>query len=99
MNNPKFAIGDKVAVCSFDLKVVFPVAEIVARHFCPEGYSIDYSTKQTLIFNAAWYYQVDQGPIGIDGTLAGIDEAFLRPINPDTEYLTLNAQSPVEVEA
>jgi hypothetical protein len=82
MSNPKFSIGDKVAVCTADLSIVIPATVVLDRRWS-EGARIITGNSPALY--TGWSYLVAGAP------LFG-REYCLRPILPG-EYLTTSEES------
>jgi hypothetical protein len=85
MSNPKFAVGDLVAVCSSDLSVVIPSTIITARKLTSGGPARDLSTREIIYCGERWQYQVEDFKTVHRGNPVWINERCLRPILPD-EY-------------
>lgn len=95
MSNPKFAVGDLVAVCSFPkFKTVIPQTKVVSVQCIEKGRVITDSEGKRWRANSAFNAYL------VEGCDRWQDEDYLRPILPG-EYLssTQDTQSPVEVDA
>lgn len=77
MSNPKFHIGQHVAVCTPCLQTVIPKTAVLALKYF-DGCGFNVGTGQ-LQHYAGWLYEVD-------GEEFQLREICLRPIDPDTEY-------------
>ena len=80
MTEPKFAVGQHVAVCTSALDLVIPMTTIIRTRYFPSGMHIDPVDELRKPISATWVYKVADDR-------EWIAEWCLRPIDPDTEYL------------
>lgn len=80
MSEPRFQVGDFVAVLTIGCAVVIPVTFVTSRQWNDDGVYKNSSTGNLKKLYPAWVY----------GVAGRADEQFaewcLRPIDPDTEY-------------
>lgn len=90
MSNPKFAVGERVAVCTTPLNVVIPKTKVVEVTFSPKMQLVNMGGKVAL---NVWNYRVADHS-------SWFAEWTLRPIFPG-EYDESNQDQalPVEVDA
>jgi hypothetical protein len=99
MSNPKFAVGDLVAVCNSSLTIVIPETRITDICFKQAGVYRNFLGEKKYLPDR-WAYVVLNAPCSDRVKKVWFSEWCIRPIIPG-EYLssTLNTQSPVEVDA
>lgn len=101
MSNPKFSIGDKVAVCELSPSaIVIPITTVERVVYFDAGTPATDSVGNKILFTAGYYYAVADyfGPDG--DSLWYFEENRLRPILPG-EYTedTQDIHKPIEAEA
>lgn len=85
MSEPKFSIGDRVAVCTSNFQVVLPATIVRSFRKKPAGYNRDPITSVIGWLPERWSYLVD-------GCKYFVCEWCLRPIQPD-EYTEPSTES------
>lgn len=90
MSNPKFVVGDLVAVCTADLVLVIPETCVVGREVDEAGVFECPVDGQLYMGNGGYSYLVA-------GSEFWIPEEFLRPILPG-EYLESTRDQAIQSE-
>lgn len=93
MTEPKFSIGQHVAVCGKTLLIVLPSTIIEAVRWAKH-------MEAVRSFVGPHYTQVSSGDgyyYWVAGTDRWIRERSIRPINPDTEYQDTEQEKEKEV--
>lgn len=82
MTNPLYSVGQDVAVCAFpDFGIVIPKTRVIQIGPVYAGQRVrDHCNFPRIAKKDLYTYLVE-------GCEYYIDERYLRPINPDTEYL------------
>jgi hypothetical protein len=99
MNNPKFSVGDKVAVCCMfpfcgGKPIVIPETVVTGSYFLPQGASVksrNTGAVSVWLFPSTWCYY-------IKGMKNPLRESNLRPILPG-EYLESTRDQAIGVGA
>lgn len=81
-NTPKFSVGQRVAVCTSDLRVVIPETFVVSSSFFSKHFARDLSGEVRL-FQEGWYYTVRDAPPSPDGLPIFFFEPCLREVDDD----------------
>ncbi len=94
MSEPKFHVGQKVAVCAHDLSIIIPASTVLASCFANAGDLIRDATGKnrslTQVKRTAWNYMVE------NGKGHWFRETSLRPLNDD-DYKPETTESEKEV--
>jgi hypothetical protein len=91
VSEPKFQVGDRVAVCTSNLAVVIPITAVTEREYQDRGYWRDPVQGGLREFSAGWAYCIEACPRDSQGRRTWFAEWTLRPIQPD-EYTERSEQ-------
>jgi hypothetical protein len=99
MTEPKFHVGQRVAVCTQDLSFILPETIVTGVEFQPAGPFCHPQTLAIRFFAASWAYTVAGGERDPLGRACWYDECSLRPIDKDeyrdTEVNSLETPKPL----
>jgi hypothetical protein len=93
MSNPKFSVGDLVAVCSFPkFRTVMPQTKVLGIQLIEKGRQITDTSGKRWRANSTFFAYL------VDGCDRWQDEDYLRPILPG-EYLESTHDQAIGVDA
>ena len=84
MSEPKFHVGQAVAVCTKDFELIIPKTLVTAKRYDEEG--ITHYQGRAWKTLAGWWYQAEGAIDSARGEPWWIREPSLRAIDPDKEY-------------